>query len=116
MWPRRDGLNRPRLSAVIVLLPVSGPVRNPQRRPDVSGLGGYNHRLTEAGADLAGVVTALANWGRQWVDVTAEQSDPAYALWAWCQVQIDTSALPDGRVVVAFVFAEERPMNRRFGC
>ena len=29
-------------------------------------------------------------------------------------MQADRSALPDGRVVVAFLFPEERPMNRRF--
>jgi DNA-binding HxlR family transcriptional regulator len=75
---------------------------------------GYKYRLTEAGADLAGVIGAFAEWGQRWVEVTREQSDPAYALWAWCQVQLDRSALPDGRVVVAFTFPEERPSNRRF--
>jgi DNA-binding HxlR family transcriptional regulator len=75
---------------------------------------GYHYRLTEAGADLAGVITALATWGRRWAHVTAEQSDPAYALWAWCQAQLDRSALPDGRVLVAFTFSQERPSSRRF--
>jgi DNA-binding HxlR family transcriptional regulator len=82
-----------------------------QRKQDGRG---YNYRLTEAGADLAGVITALAAWGGRWTEVTREQSDPAYALWAWCQVQLDRSALPDGRVVVAFSFPEERARNRRF--
>jgi DNA-binding HxlR family transcriptional regulator len=82
-----------------------------QRKP---GGRGYNYRLTEAGADLAGVIGALASWGARWLPLTAEQSDPAYALWSWCQVQADRSALPDGRVVVAFLFPEERPTNRRF--
>ena len=75
---------------------------------------GYNYRLTEAGADLTEVIGALATWGKRWVHLKAEQSDPAYALWSWCQVQVDRSALPDGRVVVAFIFPEERPTNRRF--
>jgi DNA-binding HxlR family transcriptional regulator len=82
-----------------------------QRKPDGRG---SNYRLTEAGADLAGVITALASWGQRWAEVTREQCDPAYALWAWCQVQLDRSSLPDGRVVVAFTFPEERPSNRRF--
>lgn len=75
---------------------------------------GYHYRLTEAGADLVGVIGALGAWGERWVHVTAEQSDPAFALWTLCQVQVNRSALPDGRVVVAFKFPEERPRNRRF--
>lgn len=82
-----------------------------QLKPDGRG---YHYRLTEAGADLAGVIGALAAWGERWAHVTAEQSDPGVALWIWCQVQVDRSALPGGRVVVAFVFPEERPTNRRF--
>lgn len=75
---------------------------------------GHHYRLTDAGADLAGVIGALAVWGEQWVHVTADHSDPAYALWVWCQAQMNRSALPVGRVVVAFTFPEERPRNRRF--
>jgi len=75
---------------------------------------GYNYRLTDAGADLAGVIRALGTWGERWVDVTSEQSDPAYALWTWCQVQLDRSNLPDGRTVIAFTFPEERRSNQRF--
>jgi DNA-binding HxlR family transcriptional regulator len=75
---------------------------------------GHTYRLTDAGADLAGVIRALGTWGERWMDVTAEQSDPAYALWAWCQVQLDRSNLPDGRTVIAFTFPEERLSRRRF--
>jgi DNA-binding HxlR family transcriptional regulator len=82
-----------------------------RRKPDGRG---HHYRLTEAGADLAGVIDALAAWGERWLEVTIERSDPAFALWAWCQVQLDRSALPAGRVVVAFTFPEERPGNRRF--
>jgi hypothetical protein len=82
-----------------------------QRKPDGRG---HHYRLTKAGADLAGVIGALGTWGERWMPVTAERSDPAYALWAWCQVQINRSALPEGRVLIAFNFVEERPSNRRF--
>lgn len=75
---------------------------------------GHTYRLTDAGADLAGVIRALGTWGERWTDVTAEQSDPAYALWAWCQVQLDRSNLPEGRTLIAFTFPEERPSKRRF--
>lgn len=75
---------------------------------------GHTYALTDAGADLAGVIETLAAWGERWIDVTTERSDPGFALWAWCQVQLDRSALPEGRVVVAFTFPEERPHNRRY--
>ena len=75
---------------------------------------GHLYRLTEAGADLADVINGLATWGERWLEVTTERSDPGFALWAWCQVQLDHSALPDGRVVVAFTFPDERPGNRRY--
>lgn len=75
---------------------------------------GHRYQLTEAGEDLAGVINSLATWGEQWVEVTTERSDPGFALWAWCQVQLDRSALPDGRVVVSFLFPDEHPTNRRY--
>ena len=75
---------------------------------------GRTYRLTPAGADLADVIDALAAWGSTWVDVRQEHTDPGFALWAWCQVQLDRSALPDERVVVAFTFPDEALGNRRF--
>jgi DNA-binding HxlR family transcriptional regulator len=75
---------------------------------------GHLYELTDAGTDLAGVIDLLAAWGERWLDVTTEHSDPGFALWAWCQVQLDRSALPTGRVVVAFSFPDERPTNCRY--
>ena len=75
---------------------------------------GYTYRLTEAGADLAGIIGGLATWGERWLEVTTEHSDPGFALWAWCQVQMDRSVLPLGRVVVALIFPDQRPTNRRY--
>ena len=75
---------------------------------------GHRYRLTEAGADLAGIIGGLAEWGERWLEVTTEQSDPGFALWAWCQVQMDRSLLPAGRVIVALIFPDEAPTNRRY--
>ena len=75
---------------------------------------GHLYRLTDAGADLVGVIDGLAEWGERWIEVTTERSDPGFALWAWCQVQMDQSALPAERVVVALIFPDERPGNRRY--
>lgn len=76
--------------------------------------GGSTYHLTEAGRDLAGVVDQLNTWGTTWLEVTTEHSDPGFALWAWCQTQLDTSALPATRTLVGFTFPEERPTNRRY--
>ena len=75
---------------------------------------GHTYALTDAGRDLASVVDGLAGWGERWVDIREEHTDPGFALWAWCQVQLDREALPAERTVVAFTFPDERPANQRF--
>lgn len=76
--------------------------------------GGSCYALTEAGRDLAGVVAELACWAERWVEVRTEHTDPGFALWVWCQVQLNRSALPRERVVVAFTFPDERVGNRHY--
>ena len=82
-------------------------------KPKASGRGS-TYELTEAGRDLAMTINAMAAWGERWLEVTSEHSDAGFALWAWCHVQLDRSALPDGRIVVEFVFPDEPPVNRRY--
>lgn len=60
------------------------------------------------------VIHALGEWGERWVEVTSAHSDPGFALWAWCQAQLDRSKLPADRVVVAFVFPDQPPGNRYY--
>ena len=83
-----------------------------QSRPKPDGRGRI-YELTDAGADLAAVIEALGTWGERWVEVTSDHADPGFALWAWCQAQLDRSKLPHERVVVAFVFPDE-PANNRY--
>jgi len=45
----------------------------PSFKPDGRG----STRLTDAGADLAGVIGLLGPWGERWDDVTRRPSDPA---------------------------------------
>lgn len=75
---------------------------------------GSTYTLTEAGADLIGVVDSLGRWAETWVEVLPEHCDPGFALWAWCRVQLNVHALPVGRVVVHFEFPDERVGNRFF--
>jgi DNA-binding HxlR family transcriptional regulator len=75
---------------------------------------GSTYALTDAGHDLTGVVEDMAAWAERWVDVRTEHTDPGFALWVWCKVQLNRDALPPERLVVAFRFPEERAGNRRF--
>ena len=103
-------MSRSMLSKRLDELERAGLIRS-RRKP---GARGHLYELTDAGADLAGVLDGLAEWGERWVEVTRDHSDPGFALWAWCQVQLDRSLLPGGRVVVAFTFPDERPGNRHY--
>ncbi len=64
--------------------------------------------------DVVDVVDGLGRWAETWVEVLPEHTDPGFALWAWCQVQLNRSALPDGRIVVHFEFPDEAVGNRFF--
>lgn len=75
---------------------------------------GSTYQLTEAGADLAAVIQALGEWGERWVGVTSAHADPGFALWAWCQAQLDRERLPAERVVVSFTFPDEKAGNRHY--
>ena len=83
------------------------------KRPKKTGAG-HLYSLTAAGRDLADVISALGEWGERWVEVTTEHADPGFALWAWCQVQLDRTALPRQRTVVAFTFPDQPAGNRYY--
>lgn len=83
------------------------------KAPKVDGHG-HVYRLTEAGRDLSEVIGALGAWGERWVEVTSEHADPGFALWAWCQTQMNRDSLPKERTVVAFSFPQEPPSNRYY--
>ncbi len=75
---------------------------------------GSTYALTAAGADLVDVMDSLGRWAETWVEVLPEHADPGFALWAWCQVQLNREVLPAERVVVYFEFPDERMGNRSF--
>lgn len=72
------------------------------------------YELTEAGADLAGVIDALAVWGERWLEVTTEHTDPGFVLWSWARYFLERDTLPIERVLVEFVFPDEPATNRRY--
>ena len=76
---------------------------------------GSTYALSAAGHDLAGVVAELAGWAERWVEVRPEHTDPGFALWVWCRVQLDRDTLPPSSVVIGFTFPDEHVGNRRSG-
>lgn len=75
---------------------------------------GSHYRLTQAGTDLAPMLDEMAAWAERWVEIAPEHTDPGFALWAWCRVQLDRDVLPEARTVVAFTFPDEKPGNRYY--
>ena len=103
-------MSRSMLSKRLAELEGAGVIRS---EPKANGRGS-TYELTAAGADLADVIDALGTWGERWVDVTTTHADPGFALWAWCQAQLDRPRLPDERIVVAFTFPDEAVGNRYY--
>ena len=68
--------------------------------------------LTAAGEDLRPIVFSLGDWGARWQfgDPRDHELDPELLLW-WIHDRLDFSGFPDQRLVLHFVFTDER---RRF--
>lgn len=65
--------------------------------------------LTPAGRELRPVVEALGVWGTRWVGVLGDADlDPKLLLWDMHR-NVDSAALPPGRTVVEFGFADVEP-------
>jgi DNA-binding HxlR family transcriptional regulator len=73
-----------------------------------------SYELTEAGADLAGVIESLRAWGDRWLEVTTEHTDTGFVLWSWTRYFVAFDQLPAQRVLVEFAFPDEPPTNRRY--
>lgn len=103
-------MSRSMLTRRLHTLEHAGIIRS---RPKPSGRGSI-YELTDAGADLTGVIDSFGAWAEAWVEVLPEHTDPGFALWAWCQVQLDRTKLPDDRTVVRFEFPDQPFGNRHF--
>jgi DNA-binding HxlR family transcriptional regulator len=76
-----------------------------ERRPAAGGRGSEYH-LTPAGAEICDVVLALGDWAVRWKLTESpkpEDVDPRTLTW-WMHRRMDQEALPDGRVVVEFLY------------
>lgn len=75
----------------------------------LNGRRGHEYRLTAAGRELLPVVEALAVWGTRWAlnELEANDLDVSYLMFDM-QRRIDTTALPDGEIVLSLQFTDLR--------
>jgi DNA-binding HxlR family transcriptional regulator/putative sterol carrier protein len=83
-------------------------LRQLERADIVERLDG-RYLLTESGQELKSIVFGLGEWGARWTfgDPDADELDPDLLLW-WMHSRLDTSELPDRRVVVYVRFTDHR--------
>jgi DNA-binding HxlR family transcriptional regulator len=104
------GMSRSLLTSRLRALEDQGIVKSTPQQ----GRRGRDYVLTESGRDLWKVIEALSTWGRQWIELQPEHSDPSFVLWAWAHVHLRREKLPKRRVLVQLEFPEEPPSHRRF--
>jgi DNA-binding HxlR family transcriptional regulator len=57
---------------------------------------------TEAGRELAELMTVLQRWGSRWAELTPERAHPGVVLWMWATFFLDRDRLPTRRALVRF--------------
>jgi DNA-binding HxlR family transcriptional regulator len=77
-----------------------------ERVPSPTGRGS-RYYLTDAGEELAGVVSHMGDWGARWLDLGPRDYDPYMVLWGWVRT-LDLHRLPERRIVVR-VDVTDRP-------
>jgi DNA-binding HxlR family transcriptional regulator len=78
--------------------------------PDVEA-----YQLTRAGRDLQPVIEAIGMWGQKWVktEPSLENLDPELLMWDMRR-NLDTTPVPDRRVVIEFVYPELPEPQRKW--
>lgn len=78
--------------------------------PDVDA-----YRLTRAGWDLQPVIEAIGMWGQKWVETepSLENLDPELLMWDMRR-NLDTTPVPDRRVVIEFIYPELPRSQRKW--
>lgn len=73
------------------------------------------YQLTQAGRDLQPVIEAIGMWGQKWVETepSLENLDPELLMWDMRR-NLDTTPVPDRRVVIEFVYPELPGAKRKW--
>jgi len=71
--------------------------------------------LTQAGWDLQPVIEAIGMWGQKWVETepSLENLDPELLMWDMRR-NLDTTPVPDRRVVIEFIYPELPDSQRKW--
>jgi DNA-binding HxlR family transcriptional regulator len=77
----------------------------------VAGPRGPDYRLTPAGEELRGVISAIGAWGQRWArDIRPGDLDAGWLVWAMHR-RLNVAALPPGRTIIAIEFTDARPQR-----
>ncbi len=80
----------------------------------VTDAGGVRYVLTAAGRELRPVIDQLAAWGVRWIGELGDADlDPKLLLWDMHR-NLDASAVPPQRIVIALQFPDARPAQQRW--
>ncbi|MGR3269945.1 transcriptional regulator [Thalassococcus profundi] len=73
------------------------------------------YALTQAGRDLQPVIEAIGMWGQKWVETepSLENLDPELLMWEMRR-NLDTTPVPDQRVVIEFIYPELPESQRKW--
>ena len=84
------------------------------RKPCSAGPG-HLYRLTQAGEELAPIVSRLSHWGERWVlgNIDPGRLDVTALMWV-VRRRVDPSVFGEGRVVVQFEFSDQPQARRRW--
>jgi len=73
------------------------------------------YQLTEAGQELGPVIISMGVWGQRWVESAADGPDWDAGVLMWdMRRRVDTTALPPGRTVLQFDYADAPTEMRRW--
>lgn len=69
---------------------------------------GSDYRLTRAGEELRGVISAIGSWGQRWArDIRPGDLDPGWLVWVMHR-RLNVTAMPAGRTTIAIEFTDVR--------
>jgi DNA-binding HxlR family transcriptional regulator len=72
------------------------------------------YRLTEAGLELAPVLTAIGTWGQRWArEIAPNDLDPGWLVWNMRR-RLNSAAMPLQRTVIGIEFLDAAPTERVF--
>lgn len=100
------------LSQRLKELEASGVV---ERRPAPGDPGIFEYHLTQAGQELAPIITAFGAWGQRWIEseVALNKLDIQLLMWDMRR-NLDPQPMPTRRSTIMFQYPEQKPTLRNW--